>query len=69
MDTTGRRFENETRRVNILMVMRDHQWHSATELSQVGGQGSRARISELRKRGWVIGKRKKAGSDDYEYIM
>lgn len=53
---------------NIYMLLSDGQWHSNREVQEEGGFCYTARISELRKDGYIISCRHVKGGK-YEYHL
>lgn len=57
------------RRAAVLRLLLDGHWHGTHEISSpdVGGTEGTRRLRELRADGHAIEKRKREGSDEYEY--
>lgn len=57
------------RRAEVYLTLLDKQWHTGAELSSAtcGGSEGLRRLRELRANGMEIEKRKRAGTDQYEY--
>lgn len=59
------------RRTRVFTLLADGLWHSTStiESPDTGGSQGTRRLRELRAQGIVIEKRKKVGSDEYEYRL
>ena len=60
-----------TRREAVLALLEDRGWHETAEIesADVGGSQGTRRLRELRSQGYVIEKRKKEDSSQYEYQL
>lgn len=66
-----RRPSRDTRRGRVLGLLKRGGWHSTMDVNDVDGGGSEGcrRLRELRAMGYVIEKRRKVGSDQFEYRL
>lgn len=65
----GRRFSIDTRRALVSKLLLDGHWHTTAEVNawDVGGSEGTRRLRELRAAGLELEKRRKKGSDMFEY--
>lgn len=58
-----------TRRINVLALLGDGEGHTTAEINsaEVGGTEGTRRVRELRRDGYHIESRKRAGSTQWEY--
>lgn len=58
-----------TRRDAVLALLMSGGWHDTMAIHAVGGTSATRRLRELRKNGQPIEKRRKHGSELYEYRL